>query len=162
MKKLNFIFLFLISAGIIFFIASLFDLFFPALDIYKIWTIFYILLFALGTALMIRGIILKIDSSMFIAIIIWSCCIIGIITNYTNFGYDVLWPFYILGLFLANIVIRLVFFDRLQGLLAIISLGIFVNSLLFNLNFYNLVWYIVIIVSWVIGSVLVYNAIYNK
>lgn len=148
MKKCNFYLLLGLNVALLSVVLLIMYFVLPKLDVFRVQVVIYTILLALANTLLIRGLVLKIDSSLFCAVLLFSICTIGFVAVFGDLSYAQLWHYYILGLALANFSIRIAFFDRLQGFLGIISSGFFIFSLLFSLSFYGIMWYIILDIIW--------------
>ena len=124
------------------------QLIFQGVNICKVESIIYLVFLCFALTLIWRGWRVKVDSSLFVGTLLLGIVMIGLCQYLTILTYADLWPYYFLAVALAHFSVRIVFFDRLQGFLGIISMGIFAFSLIYDLINIHLLWYIVLDVIW--------------
>ncbi len=112
---------------------------------------FAISLILIGLLLVVRAISLKLDSSLFIGVLLFC---FGILNMINYFGQDK-WlttlqivPYYLFSIALASLITGLYFKEKLQFKLFILFLGFGLITLLFTQRLLILGWYIGIMISW--------------
>ncbi len=138
------------------------DLIFPYNSFSFLGVCFALTLLVYGLCLMIRGFKFKIDSSLFLGIIIFSFGIISTMTYFTSLGYLDLWHYLLLGASFASFVTGIYFKVKVQKKLAVLFLGIFIIAFLFQINLYNIWIMLAIIAVWFVGFVIINNVIDNR
>lgn len=140
------------------------------LAIYLIWTphillrfgyIVFQILAVISLVLIVRGIALKIDSSLLLGVFYLGASIIAFINIFAKIPYRELWPFYFLVGAFANFANRIVFFDRLQGFFAIICVIFFAISLCFDLKLFGWLCYTILVLITISASI-IFLAMRNK
>lgn len=119
------------------------------------------ILATISLVLMIRGMGLKIDSSLLLGVFYLGVSIIGFVNIFAGIPYRELWPFYFLAGAFANLVNRIVFFDRLQGFFAIICAIFFAISLCFDLKLFGWLCYTIFALITIAVSI-IFLAMRNK
>lgn len=115
-----------------------------------------------GVCLIICGLKFKIDSSLFLGIIIFIFGAIGMLTHFTKYGYLDLWHYLLLGAALSSFITGIYFKVNSLKKLTILFLGLFIWALLFQLNIYK-VWVMLIIMPvWVLGFIIINNMIISR
>lgn len=109
---------------------------------------FGISLILIGLLLMIRGFSLKIDSSIFIGILIFICGILQLIAKFRIFEFSQIWPGYIFSAALASIVVSIYFKDKFQLKLFFLFLGLGIIGLLYVMKLYVIWWMIGLMLGW--------------
>ena len=143
-------------------ICLILDLIFPNNTFSFLGICFALTMLVYGICLIIRGFNFKIDSSLFLGIVILSFGVISIMTYFTPWGYLDLWHYLLLGASLASIITGIYFKTNAQKKLAILFLGLFVLALLFQLDLYK-VWIMFIAwFVWVVGFIIVNNILHNR
>ncbi|MBQ7798237.1 MAG: hypothetical protein IJ371_03855 [Clostridia bacterium] len=115
-----------------------------------------------GVCLIIRGFRFKIDSSLFLGIIIFVFGIISTMTYFTPWGYLDLWHYLLLGASLASFVTGIYFKTNTQKKLAILFLGLFVLAFLFQISLYNVWIMLACMAVFVVGFIIVNNIFANR
>ncbi len=115
-----------------------------------------------GLCLIIRGLRLKIDSSLFLGIIIFCFGIISTIADFTRYGYFDLMHYVLLGAGIASLATGLFFKSKSQKKLTILFVGLFILVHLFKLNLYK--WWIMLIscFGWLVIYIIVNNILQNR
>ena len=116
---------------------------------------FAVSLMLIGLLLITRAVMIKLDSSMFIGLILF---FLGILNMFLYFGQLYGWltvkliiPYYLFAISLASLITGIYFKHKLQYKIFILFLGFGLITLLFSLNLLSLVWYIVVMVAWFVG-----------
>ena len=138
------------------------DLIFQDISFSFLGICFAITMLVYGVCLIVRGFSFKIDSSLFLGIIIFVFGVITSITYFTPFGYFVLWHYMLLGASLSSIVTGLYFKILTQKKLSIFFLGLFVITLLYQLGLYNLLIMFAIMAVFTLAFIIVNNILYNR
>ena len=129
---------------------------------------FAVSLMLIGLLLITRAVKLKLDSSMFIGIILfWFGVFNGL--QYFAIAFDWLWlttlkiiPYYVFSIALSSLVTGLYFKHKLQIKLFILFFGFGAITLLFSLNLLGLWWYVGLLILWFIAYFVINLAIFNK
>lgn len=138
------------------------DLIFQDLSFSFLGICFAITMLVYGICLIGRGFKFKIDSSLFLGIIIFVFGIISIMTYFTPWGYFDLWVYILLGASISSLITGVYFKTNAQKKLSVLFLGLFLLALLHHIGWYN-VW--VMIASWgilVFGFIIVNNMLLNR
>ncbi|MFQ6724481.1 MAG: hypothetical protein ACLRFE_04050 [Clostridia bacterium] len=123
---------------------------------------FALTMLAYGLCLIIRGFNFKIDSSLFLGIVILSFGIISLLTYFSGLGYFELWHYILLGLSFASFVTGIYFKTNFQKKLSLLFLGIFIITFLFQIDIYN-VWIMLIsILVWIVIFIITNNILHNR
>ena len=138
------------------------DLIFPKNSFSFLGICFSLTMLVYGMCLILRGLQFKIDSSLFLGIIIFAFGIISIMTSFTHLGYFDLWHYILLGISVASLVTGFYFKITAQKKLAILFLGLFAFALLFQLNMYNWLVMLIIMFVWIIGFIIINNILHNR
>ena len=127
---------------------------------------FGITLMLIGLLLITRAVTLKLDSSLFIGVLL---LVFGILNIVLYLGQTHNWltvkliiPYYLFGFALASVVTGLYFKDKLQLKLFILFLGFGLITLLFSLNLLRLGWSIGLMIAWFVVYFIVNLAIFRK
>lgn len=123
---------------------------------------FAITMLVYGVCLIIRGFRFKIDSSLFLGIIIFSFGVISIITYFEPWGYIDLWHYLLLGISVACIVTGMYFKTPAQKKLSILFLGMFVIALLFQVDVYNVGIMFALLAVYIISFIIINNIFFNR
>lgn len=115
-----------------------------------------------GVALIIRGFGFKIDSSLFLGIIILTFGVVALMTTFTKFGYRDLWHYLLLGASLSGLVTGLYFKVPVQKKLAILFLGLFVSAFLFQIKIYSIWIMFLIMFIWFVMFIFVNNILSSR
>ena len=115
---------------------------------------FAVTLILIGILLIARSVTLKIDSSMFIGILL---LLFGILNGVSYFGQiwfsldiNQLWPYYLFALAISCLVTGLYFKIKTQLKFCLLFLGFGLITLLFVQNLITLVWFVVLMVLYFI------------
>lgn len=129
---------------------------------------FAVSLFLIGLLLITRAVKLKLDSSMFIGIILMFFGIFNAM-QYFAIAFDWSWlttkrilPYYLFAVAVASLVTWLYFKDKLQSKIFILFLGFGSITLLFAENLLVLGWYIGIMVAWFVVYFITNLVIFKK
>ena len=143
-------------------ICLILDLIFPNNSFSFLGICFAITMFVYGACLIVRAFNFKIDSSLFLGIIIFVFGIISLMTYFTSWGYFDLWHYILIGISSASLITGIYFKIKFQIKLSILFLGLFVLALLFQINLYK--WWILIILmlAWLIGFMIVNNILHDR
>ena len=113
---------------------------------------FALSLILMGLMLITRGVSLKLDSSLFIGVLL--LCF-GILTMLLYFGQTYEWltvkqivPYYIFSVSVGSLITGLYFKEKLQLKIFILFLGFGLITLIFSLKLLILGWYIGLMVAW--------------
>ena len=154
--------LFYITTVIVAIVCLILDLIFTDISFSFLGVCFALTMFVYGVCLIIRGLHFKIDSSLFLGVVILSFGIISIITSFTQMGYLDLWHYLLLGLSGGSLITGLYFKTKTQKKLAILFLGLFVVAFLFQINTYNIWIMFLIMVIWVIAFIVANNILLSR
>lgn len=149
-KKSKIFYFSLLAVNVIIFILDLLPIRF---EFFRIS--FGISLIVIGLSLLVRALSLKIDSSMFMGIILILCGVLNILAfllGKTN-GVDIneFWPYYLFAVSVASLVTAIYFKDKLQYKVSILFLGFGLITLLFIKKLIVLWAFIVLLILWFIG-----------
>ena len=127
---------------------------------------FAVSLMLIGLLLITRAITLKIDSSLFIGILLF---IFGVLNMLLYFGQVYHWltpakivPYYLFAVTLASLVTWLYFKDKLQLKISILFLGFGLITLLFVEKLLILGWYIALMIAWFVIYFIVNTVLFRK
>jgi len=122
---------------------------------------FAITMIIYGICLIVRGLRFKIDSSLFLGIIIFVFGIIATMTYFTSLKYGDLWHWLLLGISLASVITGVYFKINGQKKMAVLFLGLFILALLFQFKVYK--WWVMLITmsAWVAGFI-INNILHNR
>ncbi len=138
------------------------DLIFPNKYFSFLGICFAITMMVYGICLIVRGFRFKIDSSLFLGIIIFTFGVITTLTYFTPWGYLELLCYLWLGASLASFVTGLYFKINVQKKLSILFLGLFVLSFLHQIGLYNMWVMLLSFVALVFGFIVVNNVINSR
>lgn len=155
-KRINILY---ITTVIVAIVCLILDLIFPNNSFSFLGICFALTMLVYGLCLIIRGLRFKIDSSLFLGIVILVFGIISTMTYFTPWGYLELWHYLLLGTSLASFVTGIYFKVNAQKKLALLFLGMFIITFLFQINLYNVWIMLAIIAVWVIGFIIVGNIV---
>lgn len=138
------------------------DLIFQDLAFSFLGICFSLTMIVYGLCLIVRGIRFKIDSSLFLGVIILSFGIISTIADFTEYGYLDLLHYLLLGASLAGFITGIYFKAKGQKKLAILFVGLFIFAFLFKIGLYK--WWIMLIImlAWSVGFMIVNNILHNR
>ena len=129
---------------------------------------FAISLTLIGLLLITRAIRLKLDSSMFIGIILLFFGVFNAM-QYFAIAFDWEWlttrrivPYYLFAVAVAGLFTGLYFKDKLQLKLFILFLGFGVFTILFSYYLISVLWYVILMVLWFIVYFTVNLVIFKK
>lgn len=138
----------------------------PGLDFPFFRISFALSLILIGLLLLSRAISLKLDSSMFIGVLL--LCF-GILNMLLYFGQTYEWltvrqivPYYLFGVALGSLTTGLYFKEKLQIKIFILFLGFGLITLLFSLKLLILGWYIGLMVAWFVIYFIANLVIFKK
>lgn len=122
-------------------------------------------LILIGILLLVRAISLKIDSSMFIGLILLLCGILNFLLYfgqvYWKISINEFWPYYLFAVSLSSLITGVYFKDKLQLKLFVLFLGFGLITLTFVQSLINLIWFIVLLVVWFVAYFVV-NVLLSK
>ena len=138
------------------------DLIYPNNSFSFLGICFALTMLVYGICLIMRGFQFKIDSSLFLGIVIFTFGIISTMTYFTEYGYIDLWHYILLGIGLASLITGMYFKSILQKKLAILFIGLFIIALLFQRALYK--WWIMILLmlGLIVCFVIVNNILHNR
>lgn len=138
------------------------DLIFDDLSFSFLGICFALTMLVYGLCLIIRGLRFKIDSSLFLGIIILVFGVISTMTSFTSWGYWDLWHYLLFGTSAASFVTGIYFKIPAQKKLALLFGGLFVLALLSQIGLYK--WWIMLTVMavWTMGFIIVNNILHNR
>lgn len=138
------------------------DLIFPNNRFSFLGICFALTMLVYGLCLIVRGLRFKIDSSLFLGIIIFVFGIISTLTYFTPYGYMHLWHYILLVASVSSLITGLYFKSVTQKKWTILFLGLFVVALLFQLEVYK--WWIMLIcmIGWVAVFIIANNIIISR
>ena len=158
-KKVNIFYITTVAVAIA---CLILDLIFPDNTFSFLGICFALTMMAYGLCLIVRGFKLKIDSSLFLGIVILAFGVISIMTYFTPWGYLDLWHYILLGTSFSSFVTGIYFKVKVQKKLAILFLGTFIITFLFQIDLYNIWVMLGGIVVWIIGFIVFNNIINNR
>ena len=127
---------------------------------------FAVSLMLIGSLLITRAVNLKLDSSMFIGILLF---LFGALNMLLYFGQTYNWlkvlqivPGYLFAVAISSLITGIYFKDKLQLKVFILFLGFGLISLLFALNLLKLGWFIGIMVAWFVVYFITNLVIFKK
>ena len=116
-----------------------------------------------GLTLIVRSCVLKIDASMFLGIIVLSFGVVTNLTYFTSLSYATLWHYLILGVSLASFVTGIYFKIPAQKKLAILFLGFFVITFIYQqLRLFKLLVMFILLIVWLLVFMIGNNIIYHR
>ena len=129
---------------------------------------FAVSLILIGLLLITRSLKLKLDSSMFIGIILFCFGIFNGL-QYFAIAFNWLWfitlkivPYYLFSVSLSSLITGVYFKHKLQLKMFVLFFGFGVITLLFSLNLLGLWWYVGIMIAWFVVYFIVNLARFNK
>lgn len=161
-KKSKIMYLSLLVVNIVIFILDMLPINF---EFFRIS--FGVSLIVMGVSLIIRAFSLKIDSSLFLGLMLTLFGALNIttfiLTKTISFDTNKMWPYYLFSVAFASLFTALYFKDKLQLKLFVLFLGFGIITLLFINLFIKLIWlYIVLMLVWFIGYFVVNIFIFKK
>lgn len=138
------------------------DLIFQDISFSFLGICFAITMLVYGFCLIVRGFKFKIDSSLFLGIIIFVFGIVTIITYFTPYGYLDLWHYLLIGVSLASFVTGIHFKIGAQKKLAIFFLGLFIIALLYQLKVCNIIIMFISMAIYILGFIIINNILYGR
>ena len=115
-----------------------------------------------GLCLIVRGFQFKIDSSLFLGVIIFVFGIISTLTYFTQYGYFELWHYILLGAGISSLITGIYFKSIAQKKLTILFIGLFIIAILFQLNLYKWWVMVLIMVAWITCFIIINNILHNR
>lgn len=158
-KKTNLFYIITVAVAII---CLILDIVFPKNSFSFLGICFSITMLIYGICLIIRGFQFKIDSSMFLGIVIFIFGIISTMTYFTSWGYLDLWHYLLLGISLASYITGIYFKINTHKKLAILFLGLFILAFMFQIDIYNIWIMFVSMLVWLIGFIVINNILHNR
>jgi len=146
-RKVNIFYITTVAVAVI---CLILDLIFQDLSFSFLGICFAITMLVYGFCLIFRGFRFKIDSSLFLGIIIFVFGIISVMIYFTPWSYFDLYIYMFLGASLASIVTGLYFKVSGQKKLSILFLVAFVIALLHQIDLYN-VW--IMLLLWIVAVI---------
>lgn len=128
---------------------------------------FALSLILISLLLFARAVTLKLDSSMYISILLFCVGVLNAVSYFGSafFGLDInqLWPYYLFALALASFITGVYFKHNLQLKLFILFLGFGFLTLLFVQQIISKLWlYIVLMIAWFVAYFIVNIIIAKK
>ena len=138
------------------------DLIFQDMPFSFLGICFSLTMIVYGLCLVVRGLKFKIDSSLFLGIIIFCFGILSTIADFTKYGYLDLLHYLLLGASIASLVTGIYFKSKSQQKLTILFVGFFIIMLLFKMHVYK--WWAMLIASvvWVFSYLIVNNILNSR
>ena len=158
-KKIN---IFYLTTVIVAIVCLILDLIFTNLSFSFLGICFALTMLVYGICLIARGLCFKIDSSLFLGIVIFVFGIISIVTSFTEFSYLDLWHYILLALSGASAATGLYFKIVTQKKLSILFLGLFVEAFLFQINTYNVWIMFLAMLIWITVFIALNNRLQNR
>jgi len=160
-KKSKILYYSVLLVNVICFILDLLPINFPFFRIS-----FGVSLILIGLLLIARAVNLKIDSSLFIGVILLLFGMLNLLLYFgqTHFGLNSneLWPYYLFAVSISSLITFIYFKDRLQFKICVLFLGFGLITLLFVRHLLILWVYIVLMVVWFIVYFIVNTIIYKR
>lgn len=152
--------IFYISTVVVAIACLILDLVFPDMKFSFLGICFGITMLVYGFCLIVRGLRFKIDSSLFLGIIIFAFGVISMLTYFTKFTYVDMWYYLVLSASFSSLATGLYFKSTGLKKLSILLLGIFVILLIYQ-GFDLVKWWVMLIllVVWTLGFIVVNNLI---
>lgn len=154
--------IFYISTVAVAIICLILDLIFRDISFSFLGICFAITMLVYGFCLVLRGFKFKIDSSLFLGIIIFIFGVVTTVTYFTPYGYLDLWQYLILAISLASLVTGLFFKINTHKKLSIFFLVIFIIAFLYQMNIYNIAIMFAAMAVCIIIFVIINNILYNR
>lgn len=154
--------IFYISTVAVAIICLILDLIFRDISFSFLGICFAITMLVYGFCLVLRGFKFKIDSSLFLGIIIFVFGVVTTVTYFTPYGYLDLWQYLILAISLASLVTGLFFKINTHKKLSIFFLVIFIIAFLYQMNIYNIAIMFAAMAVCIIIFVIINNILYNR
>lgn len=124
---------------------------------------FSITMLVYGICLIIRGFHFKIDSSLFLGIIIFTFGVVSIITNFTEWGYMQLWHYILLGASASSLITGLYFKNVTQKKWSIVFLILFVITLCYQtFKLFNIWVMLGLILVTIIAFIIINNIVQSR
>lgn len=138
------------------------DLIFQDMPFSFLGICFSLTMIVYGLCLVVRGLRFKIDSSLFLGIIIFCFGILSTIADFTKYGYLDLLHYLLLGASIASLVTGIYFKSKSQQKLTILFVVFFIIMLLFKMHVYK--WWAMLIASvvWVFSYLIVNNILNSR
>lgn len=138
------------------------DIIFKDLPFSFLGICFALTMLVYGFCLIIRGLQLKIDSSLFLGVIIFVFGVVSIMTSFTDWGYLDLWHYMLLGVCIASFATGIYFKVQAQKKIALMFLGLFVFAFLFQIDVYKWWLMLIVMIVWAFGFIVVNNILHNR
>lgn len=138
------------------------DLIFQDISFSFLGICFAITMLVYGFCLIVRGFKFKIDSSLFLGVIIFVFGVVTAITYFTPYGYLKLWHYLLLGVSLASFITGIYFKISTQKKLSIFFLGLFIIALLYQLGVCGIAIMAISMIIYILGFILTNNILYNR
>lgn len=155
--------IFYISTVVVAISCLILDLVFQDLPFSFLGICFGITMAVYGLCLIVRGLRFKIDSSLFLGIIIFAFGVISLMTYFTKYTYFDLWIYIVLSASLSSLITGLYF--KANGLkkLTVLLLGVFVILLIYQ-KFHLIKWWLMLIILmvWILGVVITNNILSRR
>lgn len=138
------------------------DIIFPNSKFSFLGICFALTMLVYGICLTVRGFSFKIDSSLFLGIIIFVFGIISTMTYFTPWGYFDLWHYLLLGVSVSCIITGLHFKITAQKKLSLLFLGLFVVAFCFQLGLFK--WWVMLIImaGWLLLFIIINNILFGR
>ncbi|MBQ3502794.1 MAG: hypothetical protein IJA72_03935 [Clostridia bacterium] len=143
-------------------ICLILDLIFQDIAFSFLGICFSLTMMVYGLCLIVRGFRFKIDSSLFLGIIILCFGILSTIADFTEYGYLDLLHYLLIGASIASLITGIYFKSKSQQKLTILFIGFFVIVFLFKIHLYK--WWIMLLacIVWLFGYLVVNNILQNR
>lgn len=160
-KKSKILYFSVLIVNVVCFILDLLPIDFPFFRIS-----FGVSLILIGLLLIVRAVNLKIDSSLFIGLLLLFFGVLNLVLYfgqaYFGLNSNELWPYYLFAVSVSSLVTFMYFKDRLQFKISILFLGFGAITLLFVRHLLILWVYIVLMVVWFLMYFIVNSIIYKR
>lgn len=152
--------IFYISTVVVAIACLILDLVFPDIAFSFLGICFGITMLVYGLCLIVRGFRFKIDSSLFLGIIIFAFGVISMLTYFTRYGYVDMWYYLVLSAGFSSLITGLYFKSAGLKKLSVLFAGIFAILLIYQ-GFGLITWWVMLIllVVWMLGFIIVNNLI---
>lgn len=155
--------IFYISTVVVAISCLILDLVFQDLPFSFLGICFGITMVVYGLCLIVRGLRFKIDSSLFLGIIIFVFGVISLMTYFTKYTYFDLWIYIVLSASLSSIITGMYFKSVGLKKLSVLMLGIFVVLLIYQ-RFNLIKWWVMLIILavWILVFVITNNILSRR
>lgn len=125
-----------------------------------IW--FVLSISVLSTYLIIRGLKYKIDSNLFIGILLFGIAIITIVSTFTHTGFFYFWPYLFLTFAVSHFSVLVYFADKQHSKFVVGNLVVFLISMLYVYQVIDLIFFLLLLCIWLFSWAIIYFALLNR